>query len=71
MKTVSAVIDALDGPSAVARKLGVEPQVVCNWASRKSIPWEYHDDLIRLADEKSVDLTRRDLTALVKRRRAA
>jgi len=59
----------------VAKALRIAPQVVCNWAGRNSIPWGYHNSILRLADERGVALSRSILEGVVKKnvakRRAA
>jgi len=67
MKDASAVISALGGSGAVAKALRIAPQVVCNWGGRNSIPWGYHNSLLRLADERGVALSRSILEAVVKK----
>ena len=42
LRSVAAVIKALDGPSALARRLNRTPQQVCNWKSEGMFPdWTY------------------------------
>ncbi len=41
MKALGAAIDVCGSQSALAKALGVAPQVVYNWVKRKSIPAEH------------------------------
>ncbi len=67
MKDASAVISALGGTGAVAKALKIAQQVVCNWSGRNSIPWGYHNALLRLADERGVAITRSTLEGVVRK----
>jgi hypothetical protein len=70
MKDVHNIILSLGGPSAVARALKLTPQVVCNWSWRGAIPFERHTDVLKLADDLGVSLSRSRLEQIAKRRAA-
>lgn len=59
------IIKELGGPTKVASALGVRPNVVGNWGAR-GIPYQRHDDLLDLARERGIDLTRAQLKAVAK-----
>lgn len=55
------IIKSLGGPVAVARHLGVRSQAVSLWCSKERIPVERVPALLRLAQERGVQLTAWDL----------
>lgn len=54
MQTVPQIIEALGGPSAVARDLGQKVPTVSAWKHRGKVPARYWPDLVSLARQKAV-----------------
>lgn len=61
MSTASRVIEKFGGQSALARLIEKRPSTVQHWASRGTIPVQWHADLLRIAAERGVDLRPADL----------
>ncbi len=57
------VIEKFGGQSALARLLGKGPSTVRYWAHAGTIPAKWHPVLLRLAEERGVDLQPSDLLA--------
>lgn len=49
------LIDALGGPQAVGRLLGISGPAVSNWKLRGEIPAKHHFRLYRLCQERGID----------------
>jgi hypothetical protein len=47
--SISEIIDALGGPSVVARALGQPVTTVANWAGRNRIPGWHHAAIVRIS----------------------
>lgn len=54
MSSLKEIIQALGGPSAVGRRLGVRPQAVSLWVVNDRIPADRVPELERLARELGV-----------------
>lgn len=65
MNTARSIIKELGGPTKVAAALKVRVNVVGNWTAR-GIPWHWHDELLSLARNRGVDLTRDQLKRLAR-----
>ena len=55
MRSVSEVIEAFGGATAVASSLDVPPTTVASWKYRDSIPDEYRPSLVDLARERWIE----------------
>lgn len=64
MNQTNAIIKELGGPTKVATAIGVKVNVVGNWSLREYIPWHWHDQLLDLARNIGVTLTRDQLKAM-------
>jgi hypothetical protein len=59
--SASDVIEKFGGQSALARMIGKRPSTVQHWASRGTIPSQWHLRLLGLARERDIDLSAADL----------
>lgn len=50
--TAKDIIQALGGPAAIAKRLGVRPQAVSIWAMKNRIPADRVPELERIARER-------------------
>lgn len=61
MSTASDVVAKFGGQSALARLIGKGPSTVQYWIKAGSIPSKWHQQLLQIAAERSIDLTPGDL----------
>ena len=64
MQTTESLIEALGGPSLVARKLGLPVPTVSAWKHRSSIPSKYWSSLVGEASQMGIELTFEKLALL-------
>lgn len=57
------LINSLGGPVAISKQLGVSPQAVSLWSSSGRIPVERVPALLRMAGERGLELSARQLRA--------
>lgn len=72
MQTVSQIFDAVGGPSAVARLLGVGNSTASEMKRRGSIPVDYWPTLVAAARERGIEgLTYESLALMHAKRKAS
>lgn len=70
MQSFSEVIDALGGIAAVSEDLGAPYPTVGAWKSRDSIPGEWWQPIVRVADLRGIPITLEILAGIAAKRRA-